>query len=235
MKKFLTLILTVGIAMMLAACGGDDAEENQQEDEELAEQANEELEVTEEEKVDDEDVVVNINDEDIKGKYYNVIYKQTKMQMHQFGEDASDLDAVKEHTLDELIAQELVMQDAEEQGIDVSDEEVQTELDDFKKENEEGLQDYLSEFELTEESFKDQILFSLVLNKYIQEEIEIDEVTEEETKEMYDGLKEQNEEIAGYEELKEDIKQSLENQKKQERLQAKIDELKQSADIEKLI
>jgi|SRR5699024_1591778 len=235
MKKFLLLIVTASLAITLAACGADSADEENQGEENVAEQANAEVEVTEDEKVDDEEVVVNINDAGVKGTQYNLIYAQTKMQMHQFGQDINDLDSIKENTLEELIAQELVKQDAKEQGVEVSDEEVQTEFDNFKEENEEELQSYLDEFELTEETFKDQLFFSLVLDKYLDEQIEVDEVSDEEAKEMYDNLKEQNEEIAEYDELEDDIKSSLENQQAQEKLQVKLEELKESADIEKLI
>src|SRR5699024_5375912 len=85
------------------------------------------------------------------------------------------------------------------------------------------------------ETFKDQLSFSLVLDKYLDEQIKIDEVSDEDAKEMYDNLKEQNEEIADYEELEGDIKKSLENQQTQEKLQANLEELKESADIEQLI
>lgn len=235
MKKFMMLFVTLSLAMMLAACGGDNAEEEKQPDEDVAEQANAEVEVTDEEKVKDDDVVVNINDSGVKGTHYNAIYAQTKMQMHQFGQDTSDLDKIKDHTLDELIAQELLKQDADKKGVEVSDEEVQSELDEFKEENEEQLQSYLNEFEISEETFKEQLFFSIVLDKYITEEIESEEVTDDEAKEMYENLKKQNEEIAEFDELKEDIKKSLESQKKQEKLQAKLEKLKESADIDKLI
>lgn len=235
MKKFLTLILTVGIAMMLAACGGDDAEENQQEDEELAEQANEELEVTEEEKVKEDEVVANVNDKDIEGSLYNLIYTELKMQMHQFGQDINNLDEIKDLTLNQLIDQELLKQEAEEQGVEVTDEELQSQFEEFKGESEENFQAYLAEFDLKEEAFKEQIFYSLLLEKYKDEKIKTEEVSDEEAKELYELSKEQNEEIAPYEELEEDIKMSLEDHQKQEKLQEKIEELKQSADIEKLI
>jgi len=235
MKKFTMFLITLTLAMVLAACGNDDAEENQEPDEDVAEQANAEVEVTDEEKVKDDDIVANINDEGVKGTHYNIIYKQTKMQMHQFGQDTSDLDTVKEHTLDELIAQELLKQDAEKKGVKVSDEEIQTELEDFKEENDEDLESYLDEFDISEETFKEQLFFSLVLDKYMDEEIKSEEVSDDEAKEMYEDLKQQNEEIAEYDELKDELKDSIEAQKKQEKLQAKLEELKDSADIEKLI
>lgn len=238
MKKFLMLMLTLTIAVTLAACGDDSKDKEKDEgqvDEETAEQANEDVEVTDEEKVKDDDVVVNINDSGVKGTHYNVIYAQTKMQMQQLGQDTKDVDAIKEHALDELIAQELVMQDADDKGVKVSDKEVDKELKNFKEENDENFQAYLDEFDLSEETYKEQLFFSLVLDKYVAEEIDAKEATDEEAKETYDNMKEQNDELPEFDEIKDDLKQQLQGQKKQEQLQAKIEKLKKSADIEKLI
>src|SRR5690625_2840575 len=103
MKRFTIFLITITLAVVLAACGNDEAdetEEKEQPDEDVAEQANAEVEVSDKEKVNDDDVVVNINDSGVKGTDYNIFYLQTKMQMQQFGQDIEDLDSIKEQTLD---------------------------------------------------------------------------------------------------------------------------------------
>src|SRR5699024_9382032 len=130
MKRFTIFLITITLAVVLAACGNDEAdetEEKEQPDENVAEQANAEVEVSDKEKVNDDDVVVNINDSGVKGTDYNIFYLQNKMQMQQFGKDIEDLDSIKEQTLDHLITQEILMQEAEKQCIDISDEEVNSE------------------------------------------------------------------------------------------------------------
>src|SRR5699024_12466018 len=107
MRKFFAFMGTFMIAMVLVACGGDDEDKKK---EETAQEANQEVEISEEEKVDQDEVVVEINGTEGKGEKYNAIYPQTKIQMHQFGEDADDVDDVQEHTLDQLIAQQVLLQ-----------------------------------------------------------------------------------------------------------------------------
>src|SRR5690625_517013 len=238
MKRFTIFLITITLAVILAACGSDETdetEEKEQPDEDVAEQANAEVEVSDEEKVNDDDVVVNINDSDVKGTDYNIFYLQTKMQMQQFGQDIEDLDSIKEQTLDRLITQELLMQEAEKEGIEISDEEVNSELDEIKEQVGENFDDQVKEIGMNEESFKDQLSNELLISKYADEKIKTEEVSDYEAKEMYENLEQQNEEIADFDEIKDELKQSIEEQKKQEELQAKVEELKESADIEKLI
>jgi len=238
MKRFTIFLITITLAVVLAACGNDEAdetEEKEQPDEDVAEQANAEVEVSDKEKVNDDDVVVNINDSGVKGTDYNIFYLQTKMQMQQFGQDIEDLDSIKEQTLDRLITQELLMQEAEKEGIEISDEEVNSELDEIKEQVGENFDDQVKEIGMNEESFKDQLSNELLISKYADEKIKTEEVSDDEAKEMYENLEQQNEEIADFDEIKGELKQSIEEQKKQEELQAKVEELKESADIEKLI
>lgn len=238
MKRFTIFLITITLAVVLAACGNDEAdetEEKEQPDEDVAEQANAEVEVSDKEKVNDDDVVVNINDSGVKGTDYNIFYLQTKMQMQQFGQDIEDLDSIKEQTLDRLITQELLMQEAEKEGIEISDEEVNSELDEIKEQVGENFDDQVKEIGMNEESFKDQLSNELLISKYADEKIKTEEVSDDEAKEMYENLEQQNEEIADFDEIKDELKQSIEEQKKQEELQAKVEELKESADIEKLI
>jgi len=238
MKRFTIFLITITLAVILAACGSDETdetEEKEQPDEDVAEQANAEVEVSDEEKVNDDDVVVNINDSDVKGTDYNIFYLQTKMQMQQFGQDIEDLDSIKEQTLDRLITQELLMQEAEKEGIEISDEEVNSELDEIKEQVGENFDDQVKEIGMNEESFKVQLSNELLISKYTDEKIETEEVSDDEAKEMYENLEQQNEEIADFDDIKDELKQSIEEQKKQEELQAKVEELKESADIEKMI
>ncbi|TQS76499.1 hypothetical protein DX933_01255 [Ornithinibacillus gellani] len=239
MKKIMLLMLSIGLAIGLAACSGSDKDKDKDaskdKDEGQEQQEQQELTIGDDEKVAEDDIVAQINDSEVKGLLYNAVYAQTKTQMHQYGQDVSDKDAVKDYALDELIAQELVKQQAAKEGIEVSEKQAKKELDKLKKENEEQLTAYLEEYGLTEDAFQDQLKFGLILEKYMDEKLEYEKVTEKETKEMYDQLKEQNEEIESYDKLKDQIQESLENQKKNESLQAQLEEWKKDAKIEKKI
>lgn len=243
MKKFLMLMLTLTIAVTLAACGDDSKDKEKEEeepvDEESAEQANEEVEVTDEEKVKDDEVVVSINDDDIMGEEYNTAYFGIKTEMQQMGQDIEDTDTIKQSALDSLINQKLIMQDADKQGIEATDDEVQEELDKLKDNFGDDWEKVLEESNTTEEEQKALLPDAIKQRKYIEEEIPVDEVSDDEAKEAYEELNQQAEgsdqEVPEYDEIKDELKQQVKDRQKQEQLQAKIEELKESADIEKSI
>ncbi|SHG09625.1 SurA N-terminal domain-containing protein [Ornithinibacillus halophilus] len=231
MKKLFLLLIAFSLASVVTACGDDDNNESNN-DGNTTEQS---FEVTDEEIVDEEEVVLSVNDKDIFGNKYNPVYYQTKQRLYQAGQDISDLELVKEQTFNELIAQELIRQDAIESGLEVTDEEVENRLENVKSEDEEGYEAYLKQFDLTEDAFKEQLKFNLLVDKYMTDVITVEEVPEEEIKELYEQLKEQNEDIMEYDEAKVFIEQQLTQQKQSEQLLTKIEELEESADIEKML
>ncbi|OZU88988.1 hypothetical protein CIL03_08180 [Virgibacillus indicus] len=243
MKKIIMLAMALTLAIVLAACNDDSAEENDNNQNSSEESASEEntpeqeqqpVEVTEEETIEDGTSVVNVNGDEVKGDKYNPIYKQVKMSMQQYGQDVSNLDQIKEQTINILIEQQLIKQAAADKGLEVSEEEVQSEFDTLKENNGEQLTAVLDQFQLTEENFKSQLADDLITQKYIDAELDI-EVSEEEIQESYDKLKENNEEMQELDQIKEQLKQQLTNQKVQEQLQVKVDELKENAEVETLI
>lgn len=153
-----------------------------------------------------------------------------------YGQDTSDVDMLKEETISILVEQELIRQDAEENGIKVTEEEAQEEIDTIIETNgEEALTAMLEQYELTEDEFRTQLIDDLTTVKYIEDQFEV-EVTDEEIEEQYNSLKEQSEEEIGelkeYEEL---IRQNISEQKQGELLEGRITELKEDAKVETLI
>ncbi|MBS3681471.1 SurA N-terminal domain-containing protein [Ornithinibacillus massiliensis] len=228
MKKLILSFMMIGLIAILAACG--DKEEKAQETVQP-----QDITMEEDEKVADDDVVISINDTEVSGDHYNTIYLQTKIRASQFGQDIEDKENIKEITLNEIIAQELIKQEAERLGIEVSEENVQEELDTLKSENEEQFEAYLETYNLTEDSLKEQIRFSQILSQFIEEEIEIAEVTEDDIKETYDQLKKDMENIMEFEQAEPIIEQQLTQQREADALQAKVEELMDDANIEKHI
>ncbi|MGY0693602.1 SurA N-terminal domain-containing protein [Virgibacillus sp. FSP13] len=236
MKKFIMLALALCIATVLAACGDDSDSAKKNDDEtNTEEQANQKVKITDEEKVNNDDVVAQINGTDVKGDQYNDIYAQTKTLMNQFGEDVSDQDKLKEQAMNVLVQQELLKQDAKKQGITVSDKEIESELDKMKSAGKDKFSQVLEQYNLTEESYKEQLAFELTLREYIDQEITGTEVTEEEIKSYYDKLKEQSEDVPKLKKVKDQIKSQLTTQKENEKVQAKVNELKEDAEIKNMI
>lgn len=192
------------------------------------------MEITDKEKIDEKTPVVNVNGDEITGAQYNPIYTQLKMSMHKYGQDVSDLDKLKEQTIEILIEQQIIEQDAAEKGLEVTKEEVQSEFDSIKEQSGDQLTAALDQYQLSEDDFKSQLGNDMITKKYIEKEFDI-EVTEDEVKEYYDKLKEQSSEIGELKDVEGQIKTQLAEQESRDLLQARVEELKGKAEVEKLI
>src|SRR5699024_5618030 len=226
MKRFIAGLLLVVLAGILAACGSDD----EQEAENFEAPS---VEISEEEKVDDNQVVAVINGEDVTGKTYNLVYSQLKLYAGQFGEEV-DTEEVKRATMDSIIDRQLVIQQAKEEGIEVTGEAAEAELETLKSENAETCETLLEQYQITEEGFKEQLQFEMTMNEYMRQTIEVS-VTDEEVEEHYEKAKEGNEDIPEFDEIKDQLKKQMLQQKTDEALEAEIEKVKEKADIEEKI
>jgi len=226
MKRFIAGLLLVVLAGILAACGSDD----EQEAENFEAPS---VEISEEEKVDDNQVVAVINGEDVTGKTYNLVYSQLKLYAGQFGEEV-DTEEVKRATMDSIIDRQLVIQQAKEEGIEVTGEAAEAELETLKSENAETFETLLEQYQITEEGFKEQLQFEMTMNEYMRQTIEVS-VTDEEVEEHYEKAKEGNEDIPEFDEIKDQLKKQMLQQKTDEALEAEIEKVKEKADIEEKI
>src|SRR5699024_12340203 len=103
------------LAVILAACGNDDASEDKDNKEEAGQAPMEDMEMTDEEKMKDDEVVVKINGQDVKGEQYNEIYQQFKMQARATGEEVEQ-EQSKDQTIEAVSKQELINKDVEDKG-----------------------------------------------------------------------------------------------------------------------
>ncbi len=263
MKKLLMLLMMISLAVITVACSNDDeepADENNTEEpaaeetpesegEAEGEQEAQEEEadsaaatgqqgVSDEELVEEDQAVATINGEEIIGSSYNQIYPLVKSTLEQAGQDVEDTEAIKQQTLNELITQELIRQDAKAEGLTVEQEEIDNELAAYEEQFGEEYASALESSGYTEETLKEQIENDLLSEKYMESVLGI-KVTDEEIKEYYQSAAEENEEdLPPLEDVEDQIKQTLTSQKqqeKQEEIQAKIDELRENAEIEELI
>ncbi|WP_152656111.1 SurA N-terminal domain-containing protein [Oceanobacillus sp. CFH 90083] len=233
MKKLSLTILMI-LTMLLAACGNDD---NGQEEAAQQPQEPEPVEFSEDEFVDSDTSVVVVNGEELQGNDYNTAYSLVKSMMHQAGQDVTDLEALQDETISFLVEQELVMQEANDQGVEVTDEEVQEEMDALKEQGgEEQFQTSLEQLNLSEEQFAQQLRYNLATMHYMEKAFDI-EVTEEEVQDMYDELSAQMEgqEMQDLDEIRDQLEQMVEQNKQQEAYADKIDELRKSAEVEELL
>lgn len=231
MKRLTGFIVVLSLSFFLMACGN--AKTNEDKPKKVS--PDEDVQIDEKEKIDDDEVVVTINNVDVTGAVYNIIYAQTKMEMQRYEQDVNDLESIKAFTIEALINQEVLRQEAIDIGIDVSDDEVNDELEDIKRENGEQFITMLERYHLTEDQFKDQLFFAIMHDKYVATEISVDEVSNEEVEDIYEELKANNPEVPKIEDVEEQLKDELREQKEQGSLRKKLDTLREESTIKQYI
>ncbi|WP_408009004.1 SurA N-terminal domain-containing protein [Pseudalkalibacillus sp. A8] len=249
MRKIMYTALVALFALALAACGGNeeskgdeknkDGQQNNKDKEqtEQTEQMEEMQKKMEEQQVDEDKVVAQVNDEEIKGIDYNRALGQMQMQYQQMGQDPTSKEVaeqLKEQVVNGLVDFEVIVQEAKAKGYEASEEDVNKQIDEIKGQfdDEKKFEEALKTNKLTEDQLKEQIADQIQYETYVEKEIPADEVSEEELKKHYDQMKEaQGDQAPKYEEVKDQLKQQLQQQQKQEKVAQKVKELKKDAEI----
>ena len=249
LKKRLRILLGLTVfSLLLVACSDDETDENTAPDEsdapieetdsetDIDTTEREPLDVTisDDETVDASSVVLVINGEEVTGETYNDTYFNTKRYMMQNSQDVSDTDLIKQQTLTTLKSYTLLRQDAEERGIEVTDQDVTEALKDTKAqfESEKAYETALTQLAYTEENFKQSLKEQLLQQMYMDEVIETEDVTEEEINEFYGLLEEQLDETPPLDEVRDQIVMQIEQSKLQQAFLAQIEKLNEAAEIE---
>ena len=129
----------------------------------------------------------------------------------------------------------MILQDAAEKGYKADEKVVEERLEDLKGqfESEEAMGDALKQTGFTLDDMEGQLREQLLYEQYIAKEVEAAEVTDEEVREAYDGFVETSEQEApAFKEMEATIRQSLKEQKTQEAVFSRIEELKETAEVE---
>lgn len=104
------------------------------------------------------------------------------------GESGEQLkENLQENILDSMIEQEVLKQEAEKRGFEVTDEEIQAEFDTTKEYYGDSFESALEEAGFTEETYKEEIRTSLLLSKLEEDLIKDVEVSDEEALEYYNN------------------------------------------------
>lgn len=193
------------------------------------------------------EVVAEVNEEEIKKDEFNFHMAQVKAMYEMQGvnlesrENENMLRQVQWDVLQELIDEVLLVQQAEDEGLTVSNDMVQAEYQQILVQfegDEDALENELSSMNFTPEDLKKVIAQQLTAQQYIQqykeENIEEEEleVTEEEVENLYEQYSAQMEEMPDYEEIKLQLEEEL-RQRKVDQVKAILtQELKEESDIE---
>jgi hypothetical protein len=248
MKKMMFTLLTGLMVVVLAACGGNNETKEAKNDDttktaetDQQKQLEEMQKKLEAQKMDEKKTVVIVNDEEILGSDYNSALASTQGLMQQMGQDPTSKEAaeqVKKQTLNSLIGQTLLLQEADKKNYKVSEADINKQLDEIKKrfKTEKEFDAALEKSGMDMKTLQTQIANDIKLNQYVEKELPAGKITDEEIQKTYDQFAEQGmstgQEVPKLEEVKSQIEQSLQQQKQQEKLAQKVEELKKNAKID---
>lgn len=257
MKKLLLTLLMGLLAFSLAACNDDkdkdtkkeattsdettkDTKEEAKTEEEIAAEAEEMQKKLDAQKVDEGSVVAIVNGDEVKGNEYNELLSSSQSTYTNAGQDPTTKELakqLKDYTLESLVGQKLLMQDIDKKGYKATDDEINKELETAKGnfEDDKAFEEALKKTGLSIDQLKEQMADNVKYNKYVAKDLKVEEVKEAEVKEYFDSVVSKMEESAEkpkYDDVKEAIKLQLVQQKTQEKLGSKVEELRKDAKIE---
>ncbi|WP_434400296.1 SurA N-terminal domain-containing protein [Planococcus sp. 11815] len=249
-KWFIGLSLGTSL-IVLSACGGaDESAENenaQPETEEQAPSAEESAGQPEMPEPDLEgvpDVVAEVNGEEVSKEEFETAYtgqfQQAAMQAQMTGQEI-DQAQLKNQLAESMVGQKLLVQEAENQELTASDEEVDQTLEQLAQQN--GLESKdefltaLNEQGMAEDEVMSQIETQVKVDQLIAESAGDTTPSKEEVEAAYEQLKTQQEqmgseeELPAFEELKPDLEEQVKMQKENEATQTLVAELREKAEV----
>ncbi len=198
----------------------------------------------------EEDVALRVNETTFTIDYFNVIANQVAMESQMFGGSLSD-EELKEMVVERLTQEALLMELAKKEGIEPTKEEMEEAFKDvmdiYQAEDEEDLMGILKNEGVSDREELNEILSSGIKIEKLLEfyEKDIEKVTPEEAKEIYEKefsqmvemyeMQDQEineEDFPSFEEVEGDIIRDLMGQRTGEFIVAKIEEMKEEADVE---
>ena len=189
------------------------------------------------------DVVAEVNGEEVtKDEFvplYQAAFQQAAAQAQTSGQ-APDEEQIKKQTADDLVSTELLAQEAESRGIEVSDDDVDAELEDIAKQNQLGSADELLEAieknGMTEDQARDQVETQLLVEGLVEDEDGSTTPTEKELRAIYAEAKQQaagqqGQKIPPYAQVRDQIAEQARTEQVGKVAQALLEDLRKDADI----
>ena len=225
LRRTFLLLLAAVIALTAAGCGQDSAgTQNSGDDEKVA----------------------IVDGKAIYRQEFDAQMEQIKASYQQQGQDleAEDnkeaLENIEQQVLDEMINNAVLLQQAQKSGVNAPKQEVESQLEAIKSQYDENqFQQILEANNLSEDGLKKEISDQLMINNYMQTEIEEEQlaVSEDEVRDSYDQVINQQPEgeKPNFEEIKPQIEGMLRQEKMQEAKTELLKGLKEDMEIEVLL
>lgn len=242
------MIISILAILALAACGDkDEAKDNAKDEPEVSDGEGANEEPPEADLDDIPDIVAEVNGEEVvKDDFVNAYqqqFQQLIMQAQMSGQSMNDIDQdqLKEQTLEMIVGQNLLIQEAKNKITDVSDDDINKTIDQLLEDTEmESKEDLLALFEeqgMDEEEFMSQVETQVKVDQLITDISKDIKLTEDEVKESYETLKAQQEqagseeEFPEFDEIKSDLEEQLKEQKKGAETNSFVESLREKADV----
>jgi peptidyl-prolyl cis-trans isomerase SurA len=242
-------LVAAGAMLTLSACGGGDSDSASADKEASASDSpSASADASQGAEPDLEgipDVVAEVNGEEVTKDEFVPVYEsqfqQAAMQAQMSGQ-APDEEALKKQTVDNLVDTELLTQEAESRGIEVSDDDVDAELTDLAKQNQMGSAEELLEAVakngLTEEQARSQVETQVLVEQLVADEDGDAEPTDKELRALYAQAKQQQaqsgqkgQKIPPFAEVRSQLVEQAKAQQVGKVAQALVDDLRKDADI----
>ncbi len=191
------------------------------------------------------DVVAEVNGEEVTKDEFVPIYEaqleQATTQSQMTGE-APDEGALKQATLDDLVDTELLAQEAEARGIEVTDEDVDAELTSLAEQNGmttgEELLEAIAQQGMDAETARAQVETQVLIEQLVEDESGPFEPTEKELRAIYDDARKQQaqgeqggQQIPPFAEVREQIVEQARAQETGSVAGALVEDLREAAEI----
>ena len=196
---------------------------------------------------DSDDVALRVNDREFSQAEFDQVVDQVTQEFQMYGVPADD-EQIREQAIDRLVQEALLLEYAEEKGLDASQEEIDDEFNQFMMMyGAQSEEEFLAQLEA--EGFEDKaevedvLELEVQINKLIDIYSEEVDITDEELQQAYDDYVEQMEQMEGaegqevptLEEIEEDLRQNMIQEEATPLLLETIEELREEADIEILV
>ncbi len=191
----------------------------------------------------DNDVAIRVNDTSYTFEEFNNVVAQVSQELEMYGMEADEKEA-KEQAIERIIQETLLLEHARDMGVEVTQEEI----DDYFQEvmassGMESEEEFLSQLQVQgidgRDAVDELLTIEIKMNKLIDIYSENIDIEKEDIEAMYEEYASQMEAfgdpeqgIASYEDMEGDLRAGMVQEEVYPLLLAKIDELREEADIE---
>jgi peptidyl-prolyl cis-trans isomerase SurA len=245
--------LSVAAVLTLSACGGSDSADAGQgaassaspSDDESADDSAGAAEGPQPDLDAIPDVVAEVNGEEVTKEEFVPIYQAAFQQaaaQAQMGGEEPDEEALRKETADNLVDTELLLQEAESRGLEVSDDAVEAELADLAEQNGmKSTEELLKAVEaqgVSADQAREQVETQALVEQLVADENGPFEPTDKELRAIYDQAKKQQAASGGggqkfppFAQVREQLEEQAMNQETGKVATALVDGLRKDADI----